>query len=225
MLYTNRAFRNTTTYPFIYANKDIRDFIYHDYYLNGKTLYKIIGPHLDFIPTENDSIKQIITQLLESYRAINKEVCFNNKILPDSLYEYHDSFNDTLFYYNKPNLLNSDDMFPLGSQLSMNSVSGIIELQISFVMNTFNYRYQDLPRLVITIEDRLTKNIVFYDAKELKFLTHQDIKENTWIKYNTTDRLNIDEFDIGPNDIMKIYIFNSKTLQLKISDFQILIKK
>jgi len=222
---TCREFRNLNAYPFIYANKDIRDYIYKDYYLNAKSLFKIKGPSLDLVPSTNDSIRLLMIQLLKSFKDINHEVSFNNKLLPDSLYEYTNVFKDTIYQYKEPAPLNTQSMFPLGSHFALNKLSGTIEVSINFQMKTQGQSYKRLPHLVITIEDSLTKDVDFYDSKELKFLTEEDIVGGKWIQYNTTDLINLNDISLDSSDIMKFYIYNSQELELKYKDFEVQILK
>lgn len=78
---TFAGFRNKQSMPFMYSSRVIEDYIWKEYMISEKELYKLT-PDLSMVPFKNDSIKKYITNLLNNFKIINSYVCDNNKIFP-----------------------------------------------------------------------------------------------------------------------------------------------
>ncbi len=78
---TFAGFRNNQSMPFMYSSRVIEDYIWKEYMISEKELYKL-SPDLSMVPFKNDSIKNHITHLLNNFKIINSYVCDNNKIFP-----------------------------------------------------------------------------------------------------------------------------------------------
>ena len=78
---TAQTFRNIHSMPFMEWSREMTDYIYKDYYLSGKQLYKM-DAQLGLHKIKNDTLKQHVTQLLNNYKLINDYVTTKNKIYP-----------------------------------------------------------------------------------------------------------------------------------------------
>jgi uncharacterized sulfatase len=78
---TFAGFRNNQSMPFMYSSRVVEDYIWKEYIISEKELYKL-SPDLSMVPFKNDSIKNHITNLLNNFKIINSYVCDNNKIFP-----------------------------------------------------------------------------------------------------------------------------------------------
>ncbi|RUA30687.1 MAG: hypothetical protein DSY76_02325 [Bacteroidetes bacterium] len=222
---TCRTFRNRNTYPFIYWNKEIIDLIHDDYYLNGEDLYKIKAPGLDLEPYKNDSVKQLMNQLLEEYNMINHYVCFEDKIIPDSLYDNVFHFDSLVYNYIDTTAFDTNLMYPFGTHYAIGKDSSLIKFSISFNLKIPDVKYDRLPKLVISVENPGEDEKVFYDSKELSFLTDEDLTPNKLLYLRITDILDLSKLPVTDKSIIKIYLYNSQKLDIYYANFKVSLYK
>lgn len=77
--------KQTKSMAFMNTNREVIDFLWGDYYLSEQKLYKVDST-LCIKEVMNDSIKNEMTNKLETFRNINRYVCRNNKIISSDMY-------------------------------------------------------------------------------------------------------------------------------------------
>jgi len=222
---TCRMFRNRNTYPFIYWNKEIIDLIHDDYYLNGEDLYKIEAPSLDLKLYKNDSVKQLMNQLLDDYNLINHYVCFEDKIIPDSLYDNIFHFDSLAYSYIDTSAQKTNSTFPFGTRYLIKNDSSLIKFNISFNLKIPDVNHDRLPKLVISVENPGEEESLFYDSKELSFLSDEDLDPDTMLYLRISDILDLSKLPITDKSIIKIYLYNSQKLDIYYDHFKVSLYK
>ncbi|MCK5857150.1 MAG: hypothetical protein KAG64_06645, partial [Bacteroidales bacterium] len=218
---TVKAFRNKNTYPFIYGNKEIIDIIHNNYYLNGGDLYKLSGPELDLDSITNDSVKTLMNSLLTEFKMINQYVCFDDKIIPDTLYESEFRFDSLLYSFVDTTARLTDETFPFGTKYVFSNDSSLIKFNISFKLKIPEAHYDDLPLLIVSVENPGQKEKIFYDSKELSFLTDKDLTPNTLLNLSVSDIMDLSKIPITDKTIIKVYLYNSHKLDIFYSNFKL----
>jgi len=224
---TCRDFRNINTYPFIYGNKEIRDIIHNNYYLNGSDLYELKGPDLDLVVANNDSVKVLLKQLLQEFRKINHYMCFEDRIIPDTLQDNLFKF-DSLVFCNKDTVARiTDDKFPQGTRYYLyddSCVNCLLQYHISFKLKVPEVKhYDDLPRLIISVRNKDEK--LFVDSKELTFLLDKKLKPNTLMNMEVTDIIDISKLPIKEGGHIRFFLYNPRKLEIYSSNFEVEIRK
>jgi uncharacterized sulfatase len=218
---TCRQFRNKSTYPFIYWNKEIIDLIHDDYYLNGADLYRIKGPSMDLVSVENDSVKKLMNQLLNAHNLINHYVCFEDKIIPDTLYDNLFHFDSLVYIFTDSTKGATNIMYPIGTKYKIGKDSSLMKFDVSFKLKIPDVKYDDLPKLIISIENPGQEQKIFYDSKELSFLSDKDLIPNTLLNLRFSDINDFSKLPLTKKSILKIYLYNSQKLDIYYSDFKV----
>jgi len=81
---TAQEFRNIHSMPIMRNKNELIDYISGLYYLAGEQIYNL-KPGLIAEKIENDSIRFVLQQHLDRFKEINKYVCENNRLVPDTL--------------------------------------------------------------------------------------------------------------------------------------------
>jgi lipoteichoic acid synthase len=81
---TTQEFRNIHSMPLMRNKSELVDYIDGLYYLAGEQAYKF-KPGLKTEKIENDTVRSILQQKLDRFKEINKYVCENNRLFPDTL--------------------------------------------------------------------------------------------------------------------------------------------
>lgn len=78
------SFRNNHSYPMMRNKTEFMDYLDHEYFLAGKTLY-IISPNMYIDPVDNQKQLNITKNKFNMFSKMNLQICTGNKILPDSV--------------------------------------------------------------------------------------------------------------------------------------------
>jgi hypothetical protein len=116
-------------------------------------------------------------------------------------------------------------MFPFGTRYTIGQDSSLMKFIISFNLRIPKAKYDRLPKLIISVENTGEEGKVFYDSKELSFLTDKDLTPNTLLRLRITDILDFSKLPVKENSIIKIYLYNSQELEVYYSDFKVSLYK
>ncbi|RUA24929.1 MAG: hypothetical protein DSY76_07295, partial [Bacteroidetes bacterium] len=86
-------------------------------------------------------------------------------------------------------------------------------------------KYDRLPKLVISVENPGEEEKVFYDSKELSFLTDEDLTPNKLLYLRITDILDLSKLPVTDKSIIKIYLYNSQKLDIYYANFKVSLYK
>lgn len=83
---TLESFRNLHPVPLMNDNREIIDYMENGYFLSqGTRVYKV-DPEFNLINTDDVDIFQGMQDNLDAFRRVNLYACFNDRIIPDSIY-------------------------------------------------------------------------------------------------------------------------------------------
>ena len=81
---TTRQFGNIHSYPLMRNKNELMDYLYQEYFLSDKTLFRI-DESLDLIPVEDQAIKDKINSLFDEFRQRNANMLKTGKLIPPKL--------------------------------------------------------------------------------------------------------------------------------------------
>ena len=81
---TTRQFGNRHSYPLMRNKNELIDYLYHDYFLSDKTLYRI-DETMDLIPVDDQTIKDKIINLFDEFKQRNAAMLKTKKLIPPEL--------------------------------------------------------------------------------------------------------------------------------------------
>jgi uncharacterized sulfatase len=84
---TTRQFRNVHNYPLMRNKNELLDYLYHDYFLSDKTLYRI-DDKLNLIPDNDQMMFDKISNLFDEFKQRNNSMLKTKKLIPQNLIYY-----------------------------------------------------------------------------------------------------------------------------------------
>ncbi len=221
---TSVAFRNIHSMPFMEWSREMTDYIYKDYYLSGKQLYKI-KPDLSLLKVKEDSIKMHMTHLLDNYKLINDYVTTQNKIFPtsknisiekmDLLLEYGPTKTDTIYTKGSDITLIPEKKMPKGYK------DIYVELSADINLNLPGLEDQPAFRLALIDTTKGNRNFVFWTNHNIVQMTKGDYIEKQWNATSITDRLPIDTYKNFNNLVFDLGFYNSREINLQMRNLKI----
>jgi lipoteichoic acid synthase len=218
---TAKQFRNIHSMPFMEWSREITDYIYKDYYLSGKQLYKI-DSNLGITKIKNDTLKQHVTKLINNYKLINDYVTNKNKIYPanksiatmqkDLLLDYNNTSTQTINTKSPDITIMPEIKIPLGYKFLYVELNADINLMLPGL--------DDQPAYRLSLIDTLNKkrNFVFWTNHNIVQMTKGDYVEKEWNATSTTDMIPLDSYKKFKNLVFDLSFFNNNrpnNLQLK----------
>ncbi len=222
---TFAGFRNQQSMPFMAWSRDISDYIYKDYMLSYNKLYKIT-PDMQQEPTDNDSMKQHITRLLDNFKQINNYVCNNNKIYPASkfnalanktlLYEFNDSTLHKIYTFSSDTLVMPQFKIPKNYKF--------MYVELSSDMNLQTPGLEDQPSYSMSlIDDKIVdKNYLYWSNRDIVLMSKKDYIEKQWNAVSTNDMFELEDYKNKKNMVFEIGIYTQKKpLSLLYKNFKV----
>jgi uncharacterized sulfatase len=222
---TNAAFRNQQSMPFMYSNRSIEDYIWKEYMISDKALYRI-DANLNMTPYQNDSIKTHITQLLNNFKIINSYVCDNNKIYPakdlqelgtkDLLFESTDSSVKKIATAISHTSLMKDLVYAKKYTYLMVSVSADIRFAKS--------ASTDYASLLFSLIDstKNKRNFNFYSNHELVKITKSgEFNSTTWNSVATNDMISLKDVVSTNTPYFNVSLFSIKPIDMEMKNIHI----
>jgi phosphoglycerol transferase MdoB-like AlkP superfamily enzyme len=194
---TATAFRNLHSMPFMEWSREMTDYIWKDYYLSGTELYKMT-PDLLEEKTDNDSVKQHMTRLLNNFKLINSYVCDNNKLFPAALLRLADK-RELLYDYSDPALhsyfTRSSDT-TLMPEFPVPKNYKYLYVELSAEINLRTPGLEDQPSFRMAMIDTLKRgrNFVFWTHHNITQIAKGDFVEKQWNAVSTNDMFTLSDY-------------------------------
>ncbi|MBV9988184.1 MAG: LTA synthase family protein, partial [Chitinophagaceae bacterium] len=194
---TATGFRNIHSMPFMEWSREMTDYIWHGYYLSGTELYKMT-PDLLEEKTDNDSVKQHMTRLLNNFKLINSYVCDNNKVFPaaqlrladkrDLLLDYLDPATHSYFTRSSDTTLMPEFRIPMQYKY--------LYVELSAEINLRTPGLEDQPSFRMAMIDTLKqgRNFVFWTHHNITQITKGDYIEKQWNPVSTNDMFTLSDY-------------------------------
>lgn len=190
VLDTAKNFRNIHSMPFMSWSREIRDYLYRDYFLSGDQLYRL-GPGLTLTRIRNDTLQEQVIRLRENFKTINNYVCDSNRLYPGK----------QVLLPGKPVLLQeisdtlSRQIYTRRSDTSLIPLykipTGYRYLYITFQaeVNIAGERTDDYPTLRFAMIDAKNRGMKFlyWSKRDLATLSLPDFQPKQWNAITATD--------------------------------------
>lgn len=209
---TAQRFRNIQSMPFMEWSREITDYIYKDYFLSGKQLYKM-DSNLNIIKIKNDSLKQHMTKLINNFKLINDYVTTKNKIYPaykslatiqkDLLFNYANDTTQTINTKNADITIMPEFTIPKGYKFLYVELNAEINLMLPGI--------DEQPAYRLALIDTLNKkrNFVFWTNHNIVQMTKGDYIEKAWNATSTSDMIALDSYKKFKHMVFDLSFFNN----------------
>ena len=209
---TAQRFRNIQSMPFMEWSREITDYIYKDYYLSGKQLYKM-DSNLNIIKIKNDSLKQHMTKLINNFKLINDYVTTKNKIYPaykslatiqkNLLFNYANATTQTINTKNADITIMPEFTIPKGYKFLYVELNAEINLMLPGI--------DEQPAYRLALIDTLNKkrNFVFWTNHNIVQMTKGDYIEKAWNATSTSDMIALDSYKKFKHMVFDLSFFNN----------------
>ena len=221
---TVQKFRNIHSMPFMEWSREMTDYIYKDYYLSGKQLYKI-DSNLGLAKIKNDTLKQHITALLNNFKLINDYVTTKNKIYPANK-SFASIPKDLILDYKNNNLQNIHTESPdttIMPEIKVPLVYKYLYVELDASINLMLPGLEDQPAFRFALIDttRGNRNFVFWTNHNIVQMAKGDYIENQWNKVSVTDMMTLDSYKKFKNLIFDLSFYNGRTNYLQMKDLNL----
>jgi lipoteichoic acid synthase len=219
-------FRNIHSMPFMEWSREITDYIYKDYYLSGKQIYKI-DSNLGLTKIKNDTLKKHMTELINNFKLINDYVTTNNKIYPanksfatmakDLILDYKNAATQTIHTESPDTTIMPEIKVPFGYKYLYVELNADINLMLPGL--------EDQPAFRFALIDTLNKgrNFVFWTNHNIVQMAKGDYLEKQWNNVSVTDMMALDSYKKFKHLIFDLSFYNGRTnyLQMKNLDLKV----
>ena len=221
---TVQRFRNIHSMPFMEWSREITDYIYKDYYLSGKQLYKI-DSNLKITKIKNDTLRQHVTKLINNFKLINDYVTSKNKIYP-----VNRSFATMKKYlildYNNPALQTIHTESPDTSimpEIRVPKTYKYLYLELNADINLMMPGLEEQPAFRFALIDTLNKsrNFVFWTNHNIVQLTQGNYQENQWNNTSVRDMIALDSYKKFNHLIFDLSFYNGRTNYLQMKNLKL----
>ncbi|HVZ24971.1 MAG TPA: LTA synthase family protein [Sediminibacterium sp.] len=194
---TCRGFRNQQSMAFMSWSREITDYLYKGFFLSGDQLYRL-NPDLTQDKIQNDSLRDQIIRLRESFRQVNEYVCDSARIYPAK----------EPILPGKPELIREETLPPgrkINTRLSDTSLLPFVQVPKGFryLYVTFSARVrttekdeEKYPTLRFGLIDTSNrqKNFLYWSKRDLVSLTKQDFVPAAWNRIVATDLFTLADY-------------------------------
>lgn len=222
---TNASFRNQQSMPFMYSNRSIEDYIWKEYMISDKELYKL-GADLTMTPYKNDSIKTHITSLLNNFKIINSYVCYNNKIYPEK--ELQELGNKDLLFESRDSsilkIATSISHTSLMKDLVYSKKYTYIMVGVSAEIRFAKSASTDYASFLFSLIDSTNhkRNFNFYSSHELVKITKTgEFNASTWNSVATNDMIALKDVVNTNTPYFNVSLFSMKPIDMEIKNLSI----
>jgi uncharacterized sulfatase len=221
---TAQKFRNIHSMPFMEWSRAISDYIYKDYYLSGKQLYKI-DSNLGLTKIKNDTLKEHVTKLINNYKLINDYVTTKNKIYPAKK-SIATMPKDLILDYKNPALgtinTNSPDT-SLMPEIKVPPAYKYLFVEMSAKINLLLPGLEDQPAVRFALIDTTkgNRNFVFWTNHNIVQMSKGDYIEKQWNEVSVTDMMTLDSYKKFKHLVFDLSFYNGKTTYLQMKDLNL----
>lgn len=195
---TSRQFRNVQSMAFMSWSREITDYLYKGYFISGDQLYRL-NPDLTQDKIQNDSLRDYIIKLRESFHEINDYVCDSARIYPSS----------EPILPGTPVLLKEQARMSekkINTQLSDTSLLPFVDVPrgYRYLYVTFSARVKTAeknedkyPTLRFSLIDTSNrqKNFLYWSKRDLVSLTKQDFVPASWNRIFARDLFTLADYE------------------------------
>ena len=218
---TAQKFRNIHSMPFMEWSREMSDYIYKDYYLSGKQLYKI-DSNLGITKIKNDTLKEHVTKLLNNYKLINDYVTTKNKIYPanksfatmprDLILDYHNDALQTIQTESPDTTIMPEIKVPM--------VYKYLYVELNAKINLMLPGLEDQPAFRFALIDTTNgnRNFVFWTNHNIVQMAKGDYIEKQWNEVSVTDMMTLDSYKKIKHLIFDLSFYNGRTNYLQMKD-------
>ena len=208
---TSTGFRNEQSMPFMWWDREIADYIYKDYFLSDKQLYKL-NPDLTQTRYENDSIKKHIIALRENFKVINEYVCDNNKLYPaakgllpgkkELLLDYTDTSYHNIFTHRSDTSLMQMYKTPTGYRY--------LYVEFSAKVNIAGNNPDEYPTIRFAMIDTKNRGMryLYWSKRDLATLSKKEFVPKQWNDISATDLFTMSDYQNIPNLHFELALYN-----------------
>ena len=217
-------FRNIHSMPFMEWSREITDYIYKDYYLSGKQIYKI-DANLGLTKIKNDTLKQHVTKLINNFKLINDYVTTKNKIYPvnkslaampkDLLLDYNNATTQTIHTESPDTTIMPEIKVPLGYKYLYFELNADINLMLPGLEDQPAFRFA----LIDTAKGN--RNFVFWTNHNIVQMSKGDYIEKQWNNVSVTDMMALDSYRKFKHLIFDLSFYNGRTNYLQMKNLNL----
>jgi len=221
---TAQKFRNIHSMPFMEWSREMSDYIYKDYYLSGKQLYKI-DSNLGITKIKNDTLKAHVTKLLNNYKLINDYVTTKNKIYPanksfatmpkELILDYHNDVLQTIHTDSKDTTIMPEIKVPMAYKY--------LYVELNTKINLLLPGLEDQPAFRFALIDTTkgNRNFVFWTNHNIVQMAKGDYIEKQWNEVSVTDMMTLDSYKKFKHLIFDLSFYNGRTNYIEMKDFNV----
>jgi uncharacterized sulfatase len=221
---TAQKFRNIHSMPFMEWSREMSDYIYKDYYLSGKQIYKI-DSNLGITKIKNDTLKAHVTKLLDNYKLINDYVTTKNKIYPANKSFATMPRNLILDYKNeglqKIHTESPDTSIMPAIKVPMTYKYLYVELSAKINLMLPGLDDQPAFRFALIDTTKGIRNFVFWTNHNIVQMAKGDYLEKQWNEVSVTDMMTIDSYKKFKHLIFDLSFYNGHTNYLQMKDLNL----
>ncbi len=227
VLDTSRAFRNQQSMPFMSWGRQINDYLWKDYFISDKQLYKL-KPDLTQEKITNDSIKKKMIRLRENFEAINAFVCDSNRVYParksmlpgnKELLRY---YADTTTRRIKTTMADTS-LMPL---LKLPKGYQFLYVEFYAAVNIEGEDADKYPTVRFALIDTREKgkNFLYWSKRDLATLSKNKFQPKIWNDITTHDLFTLSDYK-GVKDLhYELALFNTPPgIDLQIRDIRVMV--
>jgi hypothetical protein len=224
---TSVQFRNIQSMPFMQWSREIKDYIYKDYYLSGNQLYKLT-PDLLEVKVENDSIKNHMTNLLNNFKIINDLVCTKNLLYPINRLTGIQKNELLLDYFNPKvqSVVTNEPDTTLIPEITIpkNNRSIYVEVSADIIFLSPGTNDQPAFRLALVDTTNRGRDFLFWANHNIVQMTKKDFVEKQWNAASINDQFTISDYKKSKSLLFNLSFYcgvrpinlQMKNLQVKI---------
>ncbi len=221
---TAQKFRNIHSMPFMEWSREISDYIYKDYYLSGKQIYKI-DSKLGLTKIKNDTLKEHVTKLINNFKLINDYITTKNKIYPankslatlpkDLILDYKNDATQTIHTVGP-----DTSIMPI---IKVPKAYKYLYVELNAKINLMIPGLEDQPAFRFALIDTTkgNRNFVFWTNHNIVQLSKGDFIEKQWNNVSVTDMMTLDSYKKFKNLIFDLSFYNGKTTYLQMKDLNL----
>ena len=203
---TSVQFRNIQSMPFMEWSREMKDYIYKDYYLSGNQLYKLT-PDLLEVKVKNDSVKNHMINLLNNFKIINNLVCTKDLLYPSNMLSGIQKNELLLDYFNPKvqSVVTKEPDTTLIPEITIPKNNKSIYVEVSADINFMSPGTNDQPAFRLALVDTTNRgrDFLFWANHDIVQMTKKDYIEKQWNNASI-----IDQFTIGDYKKSKSLLFN-----------------
>ena len=218
VLDTASNFRNIHAMPFMSWSREIKDYIYKEYFLSGNELYRLTHQLLE-VPYTNDTLKNKMTGLRDNFKLINSYVCQNNKVYPKGrdllpgekilLKEYNEPALKLIYSKSPDTSLTADFIIPHNCKYLYVEATAHVNMKVPPGEN------QPAIRFALIDTKNGNRDYVYWSMRDIITLSKGDFISQKWNEISVHDLFPLDDYKHIKDLVFETAIF-TETLPINL---------